>query len=271
MSHVISLPIKIQLSKKEKFYLNLNAYRNAHYFTLNKAKVLFKEAIEGLVNTLPSMKKVELSFMLFMGSQRSADLSNICSVVDKFFCDALVELGKLPDDNYDVIGSVDYKFGGIDKNNPRVDVHINPLVSENAEEEDTMQITIVQAEIEAAITNYITQQVSVNEGMDINIELRATRGAEGFQAIIDIVPANPKSGRRAAANTSNGSVAAQATAPAAKKAEAPVAEAVTGEATTAPTAQEEAEAQVEDGPVEAPSEPPIQSRSLFGGLKANAE
>ena len=49
-----------------------------------------------------------------------------------------------------------------------------------------MKITINQAEIEEAITKHILSQITVKEGMNINIDLRATRGAEGFQADIDI-------------------------------------------------------------------------------------
>lgn len=55
-----------------------------------------------------------------------------------------------------------------------------------------MQITIVQSEIELAIKQYIHQQINVREGMDIEIELRATRGESGFQAVIDIAPATSK-------------------------------------------------------------------------------
>ena len=53
-------------------------------------------------------------------------------------------------------------------------------------DEESMKITINQAEIEAAITAYIMSQVSIKEGQKINIELKATRGAEGYSAEIDI-------------------------------------------------------------------------------------
>lgn len=49
-----------------------------------------------------------------------------------------------------------------------------------------MKIQLVQSEIEQAISNYIRETITVNEGMVITMELRATRGAEGFQADIDI-------------------------------------------------------------------------------------
>lgn len=51
-----------------------------------------------------------------------------------------------------------------------------------------MQITIAQTEIEAAIRNYILGQITVRENQRIDIDLRATRGPEGFQAFIDIRP-----------------------------------------------------------------------------------
>lgn len=51
-----------------------------------------------------------------------------------------------------------------------------------------MQIIIVQAEIEQAITAHILSQVQVREGMRIDIDLSATRGPEGFRATINIVP-----------------------------------------------------------------------------------
>jgi outer membrane biosynthesis protein TonB len=51
-----------------------------------------------------------------------------------------------------------------------------------------MQITLNQVEIEEAITNYVNDLVSVNEGMTITITIKATRGEEGTTALIDIVP-----------------------------------------------------------------------------------
>lgn len=50
-----------------------------------------------------------------------------------------------------------------------------------------MQITLIQVEIEEAIRRFVESQINVREGMRIDIELKATRGAEGYQAYIDIV------------------------------------------------------------------------------------
>jgi hypothetical protein len=51
-----------------------------------------------------------------------------------------------------------------------------------------MQVTLKQAEIETAIRNYIDDQVSVEDGHLIHINLKATRGPEGYQAIVHILP-----------------------------------------------------------------------------------
>ena len=55
-----------------------------------------------------------------------------------------------------------------------------------------MQITLIQSEIEQALKNYINDIMSVKDGMEIEIQLKATRGEEGTTAIIDIVPQKPK-------------------------------------------------------------------------------
>lgn len=51
-----------------------------------------------------------------------------------------------------------------------------------------MQITISEFEIKSAIRTFIHDQIKINPGMKIEIDLKATRGAEGATAIIDIVP-----------------------------------------------------------------------------------
>lgn len=66
-----------------------------------------------------------------------------------------------------------------------------------------MQIIITQADIEQSIKDYVASQVTIPEGQDVKIELKATRGDTGFQAFITIgaasEPAAPKAGRKATA------------------------------------------------------------------------
>lgn len=177
-------PIYLPQTKKKNFALNLNIYRNAHFLVLNKMKILFKEKIQKQLDLLPTMNGVKLTYTLFMGTNREMDLSNVCVIVDKFFCDALVEAGKLEDDNFKYLASIDYRFGGIDPQFPRCEVMLEPT---SIKEDNTMRIFLVQNEIEEALRNYISEQMSVADGKDFDIKLAATRGEEGFTAEINIV------------------------------------------------------------------------------------
>lgn len=129
----VSLPIYLIMGKK-KYSLNLNVYRNLHYRTLNNLKHQFKLVVRDLVK--PIIKKTKMKttsnslngyliiYKVYKGDKRRFDIANICSVVDKFFLDALVELGYLPDDNANVVKAVVYTAGSIDKDNPRVEAKV---------------------------------------------------------------------------------------------------------------------------------------------------
>lgn len=91
---------------------------------LNKAKVNFKAVMKSQISTLPELNRVTLHYALYPKTKRRTDLGNVISVVKKFLEDALVELGKLPDDDYThIIGSSE-SFGAVDKHNPRVEIMI---------------------------------------------------------------------------------------------------------------------------------------------------
>jgi len=111
----IELPLFVEITKKKKFYLNLNQYRNAHYHTLNKAKGLFSGHVKPLIGHLPSLQRVGILYTLYVPDERDRDVGNVCSIVDKFFCDCLVENNILIDDNFRILPDVGYTFGGISK------------------------------------------------------------------------------------------------------------------------------------------------------------
>lgn len=125
--HILISPVSIPVSSKKVFRLNLNEYRNAHYHVLNQAKINYKSHMSEQISKLPKMSKIGVEYRLFVGSRRRCDVMNICSIVDKFFCDALTELGKIMDDDYDHLPAINYRFGGYDKNNPRVEIIIEEL------------------------------------------------------------------------------------------------------------------------------------------------
>ena len=140
----------VGLSKNKNWILNLNNYRNAHYQTLNKAKVNFKKTYLTEISKLPKFTKLQaIEYTLYRDSHRHCDVANVCSIVDKFFCDALVEAGKLPDDNYDFLKAVSYQWGGVaDKAYVKI-----KLIGE-LEMKINFNLTLDQKDIEKAVSDY---------------------------------------------------------------------------------------------------------------------
>lgn len=106
----------VQVGKK-KFMLNMNTYRNACYHLLSDAKINFKNQ---LLLTYPELLKIKahqlkLSYIIFPHNAGLFDTRNITTVVDKFFLDALVTAGTIPDDNYLIVqyDAPDTVFNGI--------------------------------------------------------------------------------------------------------------------------------------------------------------
>lgn len=122
----IQLPIYLEVGKREpkKLPLNLNHYRNAHFQVLNQMKKAFKEAVGSHLKYPKIQQPIQITYVLHLPTRRLTDISNVCSIVDKYFQDALVELGLLEDDNYNHIKKVVFEFGSIDKHNPRADARI---------------------------------------------------------------------------------------------------------------------------------------------------
>lgn len=125
-SYIINVPLKLPIKTKSSkwFYLNLNVYRNAHYFTLDKAKKMFEETIWNQVKDLPKFKFIGIEYTLHPGSSHRVDISNTCCIVDKFFCDTLVHAGVIPDDNSKIVQKVRYEMGFPNKLNPHVEVFL---------------------------------------------------------------------------------------------------------------------------------------------------
>lgn len=120
-------PLKVLCTKSKYFILNLNQYRNTHFRLLNSSKINYKEHMKEQILKSPKFDKAICLYKVYTGSRRGFDLGNVCSVHEKFFEDAFVELGKLEDDNIDFIPLVVYLGCGIDKDNPRVEVEVLPL------------------------------------------------------------------------------------------------------------------------------------------------
>ena len=125
MSYTITLPTYTMQSQKKRWYLNLNKYRNACWQLLSKVKKTYGNDIDKEIATLPEFhEKIAICYTLYVGTKAKCDLMNVCTIVDKFFCDKLTQAKKIEDDNYNIIPEIYCFFGGYDKNNPHAEVTI---------------------------------------------------------------------------------------------------------------------------------------------------
>lgn len=122
---IINSPLYIIKSGKKR-HLNLNNYRNWHYQLSNNLKIAYLKIIAPqLLNTW--LDTIKIDFTFYKPTKRKYDRSNVLSIHEKFFCDAMVKLGCIKDDNDDFIESTHYYDGGIDRENPRVEIKITEL------------------------------------------------------------------------------------------------------------------------------------------------
>lgn len=119
--------ITTKVSKQKPFTLNLNGYRNEYPFSLNNSKIHYKNIIDEQVAKLPFMNKVKITYTLYPKTKRLTDLGNVIAIHQKYFEDALVEGGKLTDDNYLYVVENRQLFGEVDPNNPRVEILIEEV------------------------------------------------------------------------------------------------------------------------------------------------
>jgi Holliday junction resolvase RusA-like endonuclease len=110
------MPIHVELGKKKKrkYFLNLNIFRLQHGHVINNVKKEYHRIAEPLIPRY-KYKYIRLTYELYLPDRRKRDISNLCSVIDKNFCDSLVKVGVIEDDNYEFLQDVHYKYGGYDK------------------------------------------------------------------------------------------------------------------------------------------------------------
>lgn len=268
---IISLPLRVPISKKKKFPLNLNHYRNAHYRDLSRAKNKFTELVLDKLQHLPEMEGCLLEYVLYPATRQRCDVSNVCSVIDKFFSDTLVTCNRLEDDNYKLVPKVKYTFGAVDPNNPRCDVIIRPLDSkgnplsspkslspEPRKEVPPMQIkTVVSLSKEnlmEALKQYLEPHVTISEGSTIEMGTVAKDGS------VEVTISSGLTQTRKSRSTSQS--ASQPTVEAAPKAQEKAEKAETPEKAS-PEPQEAKKEVAAPTPSPAPKSP---SRSLFQNL-----
>lgn len=173
----VELPTHLLMGirKPKAVPLNLNHYRNADFNQLNNMKILFDKIVAPRLSAIPLMDRISLTYRLYMPSKRAVDVSNVCCIVDKFFSDTLKNANKIPDDNMEVISSVQYLWGGVDKENPRVEVTLN-------KKENPVQITslvnLTNEDIITAVEKHVREELSIREETHLDIDITFTVGGE---------------------------------------------------------------------------------------------
>lgn len=166
-SHELRLPSYVNVSKKTTKACNLNVYRNLHHHHLNSQKKNFKDEVSKAVRALPRMDKIWIHYTVFAPTARTLDTMNVGSIVDKYFSDALTELGTIPDDNHKHIVYSSFSFGGISK----LDGHVIATIYELEKEGDSdMRILLDQADIQTALNTYVSS-LNIPNAENATVEL----------------------------------------------------------------------------------------------------
>lgn len=124
---MIVSPLSVTLHRRKsagrKINLNLNWYRNVHFQINNQAKLEYKTMMMPQLSRIARLTwPVKIRYRYYV--RQKCDVGNIHAVVEKFFLDVLVAMGKLPDDNIHYVVGASYVVAGVDRKNPRAEIEI---------------------------------------------------------------------------------------------------------------------------------------------------
>lgn len=183
-TYTVTSPIKVKVSANKSFSLNLNQYRNAHYFTLNTAKTNYASLLVPVLKQIPKLEAVSLCYSLYLKGKRRLDINNILTVVDKFFADCLVEAGVLDDDDYSRLDHTIFRFGGFTDKESHVIIEIHKV-------DKTMRITLTSDEITAIVSAHLKREMNITATTD-NSKLEVAKGNEVvFHVDTGLILTNP--------------------------------------------------------------------------------
>jgi hypothetical protein len=105
--YIFTSPTEIIIPRKtktdKKVSLNINWYRNVHYLTNNTVKKEYNGLMLEQLKRIRFDNEIDLSYQLYRKGKRVLDSMNMYSIISKYFQDALVEHGCIPDDNDTII------------------------------------------------------------------------------------------------------------------------------------------------------------------------
>ena len=124
----LELPIYWNVTKKKRKFIGMNWYQSADKHEINRVKKEYHKLIESkLIGNKEKIKGCYQVRYKYFYKNDNSDLRNITSVIDKFFNDALQELGIVKNDNVKYFKESIDRVGGMDKKNPRVEIEVEGI------------------------------------------------------------------------------------------------------------------------------------------------
>lgn len=125
---ILISPWRVHTSTNRTMGINMNEYNATSPFARNNAKKNYKVDMSYQISQLPRLERISVDYEVVFNDENDIhDGMNVASVTSKFFLDALVQLGVIPDDNYKRVVHEEWNPYGVDVNNGRVLIYIKPL------------------------------------------------------------------------------------------------------------------------------------------------
>lgn len=191
----LKLPMRFRTSSKKVTALNLNVYRNLHYRSLTALKHKAQDHGKKLLREakIPPLGRIRLRYQVFIKTKRELDISNICSIVDKFFSDTLQHAGIIEDDNWKFIDNVSFGFGGLS-----TEEYVLVTITEiEPRKGNAMRILLDEDEIQKALETFVaTLGLSGVTGVDLNTDDDGNVTAEVLMGEAKAKPKTKRGGRQ---------------------------------------------------------------------------
>jgi len=97
--------------KGKSVKLSMNIFKKMHWGSQAKCKKDYADIVEGFVDSLPVFTSLKPNYTMYFEGNRGKDLDNYWYPVHKFLMDALVDRGKIEDDNYNFVRGFNVDFG----------------------------------------------------------------------------------------------------------------------------------------------------------------
>ena len=122
----LTLPVYYNTGKSTVLYSS-NFLRNAHYHILNKAKKHYHSLVADKLKEFEPIAGKYIVTYVYYYKNKASDASNVVSGIEKALLDSLQEIGLVTNDNVQYHIGSRWDIGGLDKDNPRMEITIRSI------------------------------------------------------------------------------------------------------------------------------------------------